>query len=64
MRSGHGPFNTPERFRGKSTVGILGDMTLETDEIIGKMWDSLENTNKINNTVKGGQGSENSFMKQ
>jgi len=51
MRSGHGPFNTPERFRGKSTVGILGDMTLETDEIIGKIWDSLEKSNKMNNTV-------------
>ena len=51
MRSGHGPFNSPERFRGKSKVGILGDMTLEADDIIGDMWKSLEKSGKINKTV-------------
>ncbi|CAG5090395.1 Oidioi.mRNA.OKI2018_I69.PAR.g12585.t1.cds [Oikopleura dioica] len=42
MRSGHGPFNTPLRFRNKTEVGSLGEMIMETDEIIGKILNRLE----------------------
>jgi len=51
MREGHGPFNTPERFRNTTNAGMLGEMIAETDEIVGKLFETLEETGKINNTL-------------
>ena len=51
MRAGHGPFNTPERFRNKSSIGILGEMIMETDEIVGNMFDALTRNKIENDTV-------------
>ena len=51
MRAGHGPFNTPERFRNKSSIGILGEMIMETDEIVGNMFEALERNQIEKDTV-------------
>ena len=42
MRSGHGPFNAPERFRNQTSVGNLGEMIMEADEIVGRILNRLE----------------------
>ena len=51
MRSGHRPFNTPERYRGKTKVGIVGEMILEADEIVGHILDQLKESGVDENTV-------------
>ena len=51
MRSGHRPFNTPIRFRNKSSAGMVGEMILEADEIVGKIMDQLEAKNILDDTV-------------
>ena len=51
MRSGHRPFNTPERFRDQSEAGVLGEMILEADEIVGRILDELEANGLADNTV-------------
>ena len=42
MRSGHGPFNTPIRFRNQTQAGMLGEMIMEADEIVGRIMARLE----------------------
>jgi len=51
LREGHGPFNTPERFRNTTSAGMLGEMIAETDEIVGKLFQTLEEAGKIDNTL-------------
>jgi len=51
MRSGHGPFNTPIRFRNKSKVGMLGEMIMEADEIVGRVLTRLESNNIADDTL-------------
>ena len=51
IRTGHGPFNTPERFRNTTSAGVLGEMIAETDEIVGNIFRTLEETNQIDNTL-------------
>jgi len=51
MREGHGPFNTPERFRNTTSAGMIGEMIAETDEIVGRLFDTLEETGKIDDTI-------------
>ena len=51
MRSGHRPFNTPLRFRGKTKVGIVGEMIMEADEIVGRILDQLKESGVDDNTV-------------
>ena len=51
MRSGHRPFNTPPRYRGKSKAGLVGEMILEADEIVGDIMDELEQNGVADNTV-------------
>jgi len=51
MRSGHGPFNTPERFRNKTEVGIVGEMIMEADEIVGRILTRLENHGIADDTL-------------
>ena len=42
MQSGHGPFGTPIRFRNQTEAGAIGEMIMEADEIVGKIFDRLE----------------------
>lgn len=42
MQSGHGPFGTPERFRNQTEAGLMGEMIMEADEIVGKIFERLE----------------------
>ena len=42
MRSGHGPFNTPIRFRNQTQAGMIGEMIMEADEIVGRILARLE----------------------
>ena len=49
MRSGHRPFNSPERFRNKTKAGV--EMIMEADELIGKLFDTLQRNNIDENTV-------------
>jgi arylsulfatase A len=42
MQSGHGPFGTPIRFRNQTEAGNIGEMIMEADEIVGKIFDRLE----------------------
>jgi len=51
MRSGHRPFNTPERFRGKSKAGLVGEMILEADEIVGRIMSELETQGIADDTL-------------
>ena len=51
MRSGHRPFNSPERFRNKTKAGVVGEMIMEADELIGKLFDTLQRNNIDENTV-------------
>lgn len=51
LREGHGPFNTPERFRNTTSAGLIGEMIAETDEIVGKLFETLEEAGKIDNTL-------------
>ena len=51
MRSGHRPFNTPERFRGQTDAGLVGEMIMEADEIVGRLLSELESNGIDNNTV-------------
>ena len=51
MREGHGPFNTPERFRNTTSAGVIGEMIAETDEIVGRLFETLEETGKIDDTI-------------
>ena len=51
MRCGHRPFNTPARYRGKSSAGVVGEMIMEADEIVGHLFDSLKRNNIDENTV-------------
>ena len=51
LREGHGPFNTPERFRNTTSAGLIGEMIAETDEIVGNLFQTLEETRKIDNTL-------------
>ena len=51
--SGHRPFNTPERFRGKSKAGLVGEMILEADEIVGRIMSELENQGIADDTLIG-----------
>jgi len=51
MRSGHGPFNTPERFRNKTEIGIVGEMIMETDELVGRVLARLEENGIDDNTL-------------
>ena len=51
MRTGHGPFNTPERFRNQTEIGILGESIMETDEIVGKVLKKLEEKGIIDDTL-------------
>jgi len=52
MRSGHRPFNTPIRFRNKSKAGMVGEMILEADEIVGKIVEELKTNNILDDTVR------------
>ena len=51
MRSGHGPFNTPIRFRDQTSVGMLGEMIMEADEIVGRVLDRLEENGIADDTL-------------
>ena len=51
MRSGHGPFNTPLRFRNQTEVGSLGEMIMEADEIVGKILNRLEENGIADDTL-------------
>ena len=51
MRSGHGPFNTPERFRNQTEVGTLGEMIMEADEIVGRILARLEDHGIADDTL-------------
>ena len=42
MHSGHAPFNSAERFRNQTEAGILGEVIMEADEIVGQIMDKLE----------------------
>ena len=42
MHSGHGPFNSAEKFRNQTEAGILGEVIMEADEIVGNILDKLE----------------------
>ena len=53
MYLGHRPFNTPERFRGKSKAGLVGEMILEADEIVGRIMSELENQGIADDTLIG-----------
>jgi arylsulfatase A len=68
MRSGHSPFNTPLKFRNTTEAGILGEMIAEVDEIVGNIFQALEESDKLDNTLivfmsdNGGARNINSFM--
>jgi len=51
MRSGHGPYNTPERFRNQTEVGMLGEMIMEADEIVGRILTKLEDHGIADDTL-------------
>jgi len=51
LRSGHGPFNAPERFRNQTEVGNLGEMIMEVDEIVGRILTRLENHGIADDTL-------------
>ena len=51
MRCGHRPFNAPTRCRGKSNAGVVGEMIMEADEIVGNIFDSLKKNKIDENTV-------------
>jgi arylsulfatase A len=51
LREGHGPFNTPERFRNTTSAGVIGEMIAETDEIVGKLFETLQETGIIDDTL-------------
>merc|ERR1719215_1892372 len=51
MRSGHGPYNTPERFRNQTEVGMLGEMIMEADEIVGRILTKLESHGIADDTL-------------
>ena len=42
LRSGHRPFNSPERFRGTTAAGEVGEMVAEVDDNIGQLFSQLE----------------------
>ena len=42
MHSGHGPFNSAEKFRNQTEAGILGEVIMEADDIVGNILDKLE----------------------
>ena len=42
IRSGHRPFNAPQKFRGKTAAGEVGEMVAEVDENIGHLMAQLE----------------------
>ena len=51
MRSGHKPFNTPIRFRNQTEAGMLGEMIMEADEIVGRIFDRLETYDIADDTL-------------
>ncbi|CAG5105670.1 Oidioi.mRNA.OKI2018_I69.chr1.g2344.t1.cds [Oikopleura dioica] len=51
MKSGHAPFNTPLRFRNQTEAGLFGEMVLETDEIVGRILDKLDEHDIANDTL-------------
>ncbi|CAG5107958.1 Oidioi.mRNA.OKI2018_I69.chr1.g3571.t1.cds [Oikopleura dioica] len=51
MRNGHGPFNTPLRFRNQSGIGNLGESIMEADEIVGKILKKLEENDIADDTL-------------
>ena len=51
LRSGHGPFNTPFRFRNQTQVGMLGEMIMEADEIVGRVLNKLEENGIADDTL-------------
>ncbi|CBY41988.1 unnamed protein product [Oikopleura dioica] len=51
LRSGHGPFNTPIRFRNQTSVGMLGEMIKEADEIVGRVLGKLESNGIADDTL-------------
>ena len=51
MRVGHRPFNSPERYRNTTEAGILGEHIAEADDIVGKLFQTLEETGKKENTL-------------
>ncbi|CAG5110143.1 Oidioi.mRNA.OKI2018_I69.chr2.g4575.t1.cds [Oikopleura dioica] len=42
LRSGHRPFNSPERYRNTTEAGLVGEMIKEVDENVGILFDKLE----------------------
>ena len=42
LRSGHRPFNSPERYRYTTEAGLVGEMIKEVDENVGILFDKLE----------------------
>lgn len=51
LRSGHRPFNAPERFRGTTAAGEVGEMVAEVDDNIGQLFAQLEKHNIDKDTI-------------
>lgn len=47
MRFGHGPFNSQEKFRNTTEMGIVGEMIAEADEMVGKLFKTLEERKRV-----------------
>lgn len=51
FRSGHLPFNSDIRYRGKSDAGTIGEAVMELDDIVGRVMAALKEANIDEDTL-------------
>ena len=51
FRSGHHPFVTPPRYRGRTKVGVVGESIVEVDDIVGRIVQTLTDKGIRDNTL-------------